>query len=77
MDIKIAPDLDEVFVSDTSIWTKWNGGVEYCAALRPLRILHGDLYLMENFRTAIALCSKPWQVERLLNDFFHVNGSIQ
>lgn len=30
--------------------------------------------LISNFCEAIALCSKPWQVERLLNDHWQIEG---
>lgn len=31
-------------------------------------------HLISRFREAIALCSKPWQVERLLNDHLGIEG---
>lgn len=77
MEIKIAPNYEEIVISDNSLSTEWNGGIVYKANLKHLRKLHGDDYLIENFRTAIALCSKWWQVERLLNSFFHLKGKIQ
>lgn len=37
MDIKIAPDLEEITVTDTCIYTRWNGGICYKARLKPIR----------------------------------------
>ncbi len=31
-------------------------------------------WLIHNFCEAIALCSKPWQVEQLLNDHWGIKG---
>ena len=30
--------------------------------------------MINNFCEAIALCSKQWQIERLLNDHWHIKG---
>ena len=75
-DIKIAPDLNEVEVADDSIHTDWNGGITYKASLADIRKMHGDEYLKQSFSTAIALCSKSWQVEQVLNRHFHKRGHI-
>jgi hypothetical protein len=76
-DIKIAPDLNEVEVTDDSIHTEWNGGITYKAKLADIRKKHGDKYLKESFSTAIALCSKLWQVEQVLNRHFRKQGHIE
>lgn len=76
-DIKIAPDLNEIQVSDTAITTDWNGGITYKARLKSIRQLQGDEWLKECFRAAIALCSKPWQVEQALNRHFHKRAHIE
>lgn len=77
MDIKIAPDLNEVEVADDSIHTDWNGGITYKASLADIRKKHGDEYLKQSFSTAIALCSKAWQVEQVLNRYFRKRGHIE
>ena len=76
-DIKIAPDLNEVEVADDSIHTDWNGGITYKASLADIRKKHGDEYLKQSFSTAIALCSKLWQVEQVLNRHFCKRGHIE
>ena len=76
-DIKIAPDLNEVEVADDSIHTDWNGGITYKASLADIRKKHGDEYLKQSFSTAIALCSKAWQVEHVLNRHFRKQGHIE
>ena len=75
-DIKIAPDLNEIQVSDTEIHTEWNNGITYKASLADIRKKHGDEYLKQSFSTAIALCSKSWQVEQVLNRHFRKRGHI-
>ena len=75
-DIKIAPDQNEIQVSDTEIHTEWNNGITYKARLKDLRNFQGDEWLKECFRAAIALCSKSWQVEQVLNRHFHKRGHI-
>ena len=75
--IKIVPDLNEVEVADDSIHTDWNGGITYKASLSDIRKKHGDKYLKESFSTAIALCSKAWQVEQVLNRHFRKRGHIE
>lgn len=76
-DIKIAPYLDEVEVADDAIHINWNGGITYKARLADIRKKHGDEYLKESFSTAIALCSKLWQVEQVLNRHFRKRGHIE
>ncbi len=76
-DIKIAPDLNEIQVSDTEIHTEWNNGITYKASLADIRKKHGDEYLKQSFSTAIALCSKAWQVEQVLNRHFRKRGHIE
>ncbi len=76
-DIKIAPDLNEIQVSDTEIHTEWNNGITYKASLADIRKKHGDEYLKQSFSTAIALCSKSWQVEQVLNRHFRKRGHIE
>lgn len=71
--IQIAPRMDEIQVQGNEIRTDFAGGVTYTAeGLRKYR----DEYLKDAFRQAIALCSKRWQIEQLLNDFLHLEGKI-
>lgn len=41
IDIKIAPDLEEIVVSDTAISTEWNYGICYKADLKAVRAKMG------------------------------------
>lgn len=78
--IKIAPDMDEVRITETSLTTDWNGGVSYevsKADMSYLRQMFTEYALKSALRQAIALSSKPWQAERLLNDYFRVEGRIK
>lgn len=75
--MQMAPELDEVEVTDDSIHTEWNGGITYKAKLSDIRKKYGDKYLKESFSTAIALCSKLWQVEQVLNRHFRKQGHIE
>ena len=74
--IKIAPDLDEIYINDEKIVTEWNGGIEYSGPIGKLREIFKDDWIKKQFQTAIAICSKYWQIERLLNDYFKIEGKI-
>ena len=75
--IQIAPDLDEIYLNDEKICTEWNGGIEYVGPIGKLREVYKDDWIKKQFQTAIALCSKWWQIEKLLNDHFHIEGKIK
>ena len=75
--IKIAPDLDEIQVSDTEIHTDWNGGITYKARLKDMRKFQGDEWLKDCFRAAIAFCGKPCKMETILNRHFHKRGHLE
>lgn len=75
-EIKIAPDLEEIVVSDTAISTEWNGGICYKADLKAIRAKMGDSNLKTAFQTAIALSSKHWQVAEALNRYLHLKGHM-
>ena len=74
--IKIAPDLDEITIDDEKIHTDWNGGITYSGPIKKLREIFQDSWIIKQFQTAIALTSKVWQAERLLNDYFKIEGKI-
>lgn len=74
--IKIAPSIDEIVVTDTEISTDWNGGNKYSGEIAELRKIYKDDWMKKQFATAIAFTSHPWQLERLLNDYFGINGKI-
>ena len=74
--IKIAPDLDEIYINDEKIVTEWDGGIEYSGPIGKLREIFKDDWIIKQFQTAIAITSKPWQLERILNDYFKIEGKI-
>lgn len=74
--ISIAPNTNEINVEDTKISTGWNGGITYVGNIAALRQKYGDDNLRSAFQQAIGLSSKPWQAERLLNNYFGINGKI-
>lgn len=74
--IKIAPDLDEIKIDDKSISIEWNRGITYTGDIALIRKAFKDDWIIKQFQTAIALCSKPWQLERILNYYFKIDGKI-
>lgn len=74
--IKIAPDLDEITIDDEKIHTDWNGGITYKGNIAAIRKAFKDDWLKSQFQQAIALVSKPWQLENILNNFFQIEGKV-
>ena len=74
--IKIAPDLDEIYINDEKICTEWNYGIEYSGPIGTIREMYKDEWIKKQFQTAIAICSKSWQLEKVLNDYFGIKGKI-
>ena len=72
--IQIAPNAEQIVVTETAIHTNWNGGITYTA--EGLDRYKAD-YLRECFSTAIALCPKRWQVEDILNRHLGLAGKIE
>ena len=72
--IKIAPNLDEIEVGANYVSTEWNGGIRYEA--EGLDRYKED-YLKQCFSTAIAMSSKPWQLERMLNECLGLKGVVK
>lgn len=72
--IKIAPDANECTVSGDEVRTDFAGGVVYRAeGLSKFK----DEYIIESFRTAIAICGKRWVMQDLLNNHFGLNGVVE
>lgn len=71
--IKIAPDLEEVTVSGDSVTTSFAGGITYTA---PGLGNYKDEYIRANFRAAIALSSKTWQIKALMDKHLNLEGTI-
>jgi len=74
--ISIAPRPDEIEVTDMEISTTWNGGIRYTGNIAALRQKYGDDNLRSAFQQAIGMSSKPWQMERLLDNYFKINGKV-
>lgn len=72
--ISIAPKNEEIKVGRDFIFTSWNGGLRYQAS--GLGDIFQEDYLKQCFSAAIAMSSKRWQVEYLLNKTLGVEGKI-
>lgn len=71
--IKIAPDLDEIFVEGNVMRTDFASGITYTAEGLDN---YKPEYLKEVFRAAIAIAGKHWILEDYLNNFLHLEGKI-
>jgi hypothetical protein len=74
--VSIAPSIQEIEVTDTEISTSWNGGIKYVGRISNLRKKYGDDTLRSAFQAAIGMSSKPWQMERMLNNYFKFKGKV-
>ena len=71
--IKIAPYPNEIEVGANYVKTEWNGGIRYEAEGLDQ---YEEESLKQCFSTAIAMSSKPWQLERMLNECLGLNGRV-
>lgn len=72
--IKIAPSTDEIEVTENSISTKFSGGITYTTnGLSNFK----DEYLKEVFSAAIAMSSKRWKIEYILDKTLNLKGSVK
>lgn len=72
--IQIAPYADEISVSGNEMRTDFAGGIVYRAEGLNR---YEENSLKECFSMAIALCSKRWQLEELLNRHLQLKGVIE
>lgn len=77
MEIKIAPELNEVVIDKYSIHTDWEGGITYECPIDELRKKYTDEQLKADFCCAIALSSRFYQIEQLLNMHYKVEGKLK
>ena len=71
--IKIAPNVNEVSVVGNEIRTDFAGGIVYKAdGIEKYK----DEYLVEVFRTAIAITSRMDQLEWILNGYLGLKGMV-
>lgn len=71
--IQIAPYSHEIEVGANYVKTEWNGGIRYEAEGLDQ---YEEESLKQCFSTAIAMSSKPWQLERMLNECLGLNGRV-
>lgn len=72
--VKIAPTCDEIIIAGDTVSTEFAGGISYTA--EGLSLFKEDI-VKQAFSTAIALASRPWQIEDSLNSFFRLKGSVK
>lgn len=72
--IKIAPDYDEITVTDNEICTDYAHGIRYIAEGLDR---YSERYLKEMFRACIAMLSKRWQIEECMNRNLGLSGKIE
>jgi hypothetical protein len=78
--IKIAPNMEEITITERAITTEWSDGITYeCseADMSYLRQTYTEWALKKAFQTAIALASKPWNIKQMLNTYFRVDGWVK
>ena len=72
--IQIAPYDHEIKVEGDVVSTEFAGGIKYTAkGLSQYRVED----IKKCFSTAIAMASKRWQLEMMLNECFELNGKIE
>lgn len=75
--IQIAPKATDCKVVGNEIIGKWNGRTLVYTIPSDVEVYdYQHPYLIRTFCTAIALSSKPWQVERALNEYYGINGKF-
>lgn len=75
--IQIAPKKSDCKVVGNEIIGKWNGRTLVYAIPSDVEVYsYQHESLIKAFRTAIALSSKPWQVELALNNYYGINGKF-
>lgn len=72
--IQIAPYKEDVRVEDNRITTDFSGGITYEAD--NLTVIYKDAYLIEVFITAIAMTSRKYQLQSLMNETLHLSGRV-
>lgn len=79
MEIEIAPGIENISLTETSITTEWNGGITYevgKSVMKRLKEIYTEEHLKSLMNQAIAFSSKPWQIEWMLNEYFGIKGKI-
>lgn len=74
--IKIAPNRNEVRVTDYEISTEWHNKPCYMGDFRELRAKYGDEWLADAFSTALAMSSYSRQAEAMLNAVLRIEGRM-
>lgn len=78
-DLKIAPDLEEIeFVNKRNgISCVFNKQVITYKTPPGVVFNNNDEFHKKAFQSAIALSSKPWQLEQALNKMYNVHGTLE
>lgn len=75
--IKIAPDASECCVVGNEVIGKFNGKELVYRIPSDIEVYaYQHATLIENFRAAIAMSSRPQHAERLLNGHYGINGKF-
>lgn len=78
-DLKIAPDLEEIeFTKDRKGITCLFNGMRITYIVPPGVVFSkNDEFHKKAFQSAIALSSKPWQMESVLNKMYSIYGKLE
>lgn len=72
--IQIAPYDDEITISGNTVSTEFAGGIKYIAeGLDRFK----EEVVKRAFSTAIAIASKRWHLEEMLNEYFKLDGKVE
>jgi len=75
--IKIAPDASECRVVGNEVIGEFNGRTLVYQIPSDIEVYaYQHANLIENFRAAIAMSSRSWQAERMLNEHYGINGKF-
>lgn len=75
--IKIAPDASECKVVGNEVMARFMGRTLVYRIPSDIEVYaYQHATLIENFRAAIAMSSKFWQAERMLNEHYGINGKF-
>ena len=74
--IQIRPKFDDIKINKGSkcVYTKLHGGIEYKMTDESFVKFNMD-FIKQTFSMAIALCSKPWQIESMMQ-MSGINGQL-
>lgn len=72
--VQIAPYPEEVTISGNTVSTEFAGGIKYTAeGLEHFK----EEVVKSAFSVAIAVASKRWELEEMLNEYFRLDGKVE